>query len=276
MNILQKIGRFDAISPRQRKKLIWKICELSKFQDKSFEINFFGLKYRGHTKNLIDRYVYFLGAYEKGMLKFIRSTLENSKDKVFIDIGANVGHHTLFASKYASHVYSFEPYVKVRDALEEKVKTNNLLNVTVVPFALGSSNEELSFFEPADFNTGTGSFVKDFKVTNEDKGLKLIVRNGIELFEEMRISSASLIKIDVEGFEALVLKGLLSFVEKTKPVIIMEYSKESKKLFEENPEIKDFLRQHYNMNVFNNPNKINFKLSPWNFEKFGDVALTPR
>lgn len=276
MNILQTIGRFDAISPRQRKKFIWKICELTKFSDTQFEIDFFGLKYKGHTKNLIDRYVYFLGAYEKGMLKFIRSTLEKSQDKIFIDIGANVGHHSLFASKYASKVFSFEPYEKVRKSLDEKITLNNVKNITVSPYALGDADEELTFFEPADFNTGTGSFIKDFKTTNEDKGLKLSIRNSTKLFEELGIQKASLIKLDVEGFEASVLKGLLPFLEKNKPVIIMEYSKESQKLFNENPQIKDFLSKTYDMKVFNNPNKVNYQLSSWNFNKFGDAVFFPK
>lgn len=276
MNILQKIGRFDSISPRQRKKFIWKVCELTKFKDRPFEIDFYGLAYRGNTKNLIDRYVFFLGAYEKGMLKFIRETLDKSSDKVFIDVGANVGHHMLFASKYAHKVYAFEPYEKVRLALDEKVVLNKLSNVTVVPYALGSSDEELSFYEPADFNTGTGSFLKDFKPTNQDKGLKLIVKNGTQLFEKLEITSASLIKIDTEGFEASVLKGLMPFLEKTKPVIIMEYSSESERLFKESPEVRDFMERNYQMRMFNNPNKIDYELRPWNFDKYGDTVLIPR
>ena len=274
--ILQKLGHLDYLSARQRKKFIWKVCELIKFKDRPFELDFFGLKYNGHTKNLIDRYVYFLGAYEKGMLDFIRKTLEESNDKIFLDIGANVGHHSLFGSNYARQVFAFEPYAKVRKALEEKVYLNRLQNVKVVPYGLGSTNEELTFFEPADFNTGTGSFIKDFKPTNEDKGLKLVVRNGEELFKELGINSASLIKLDVEGFEALVLSGILPFLEINKPVIIMEYSKESKRLFDENPQIKDFLRSHYEMHMFNNPNNIKYKLLNWDFDKFGDIVLNPK
>lgn len=276
MNILQRIGRLDTISPRQRKKFIWKICELINFKDRSFEIDFYDLKYNGHTKNLIDRYVYFLGAYEKGMLKLIQKTLSASDEKIFIDIGANVGHHTLFASQFAKKVYSFEPYQKVRDSLEEKLSKNSITNVTVVPLALGSNNEELSFFEPADFNTGTGSFIKDFKTTNEDNGLKLIVRNGTELFAELGIKTATLIKLDVEGFEASVIKGLLPFIVKNKPAIIMEYSKESQNLFTQNEDIKKILADTYEMKMFNSPNKINFKLLPWNFDRFGDVILTAK
>jgi FkbM family methyltransferase len=275
MNILQRIGSIDSVSPRQRKKFIWKMCDLTGFKDREFTADFFGLGYKGHTKNLIDRYVYFLGAYEKGMLLFIQETLQKSKSKVFLDIGANVGHHSLFASKFASMVYAFEPYKKVRDSLEEKLAQNLTKNVKVIPYALGSVDEELTFYEPADFNTGTGSFVKDFKTTNQDNGLKLIVKNGAPLFSELEITEAGLIKLDTEGFEAAVLKGLLPFLEKTNPTIIMEYSSESKKLFDENPEVKNFLRKNYRLSMFNNPNKVNYELLPWDFERYGDSVMTP-
>lgn len=276
MNLLQTLGRLDFVSPRQRKKLIWKILELLKFQDRPFEIDFYNLRYKGHTKNLIDRYVYFLGAYEKGMLNFIKKTLESSPNKVFVDIGANVGHHTIFASQYASHVFSFEPYEKVRSSLEEKIKLNNIKNVTVSPFALGPKDEELTFFEPQDFNTGTGSFIKESKSTNEDHGLKLTVRNATQLFEELGIKDVGLIKLDVESFEALVLKGLIPFLEKHKPVIIMEYSNDSQRIFQENPEIQEFIRKNFDMKAFNNPNKVFYKLEPWNFDRFCDTVLTPK
>lgn len=276
MNMLQMIGHLDSISPRQRKKFIWKMCKVLHIKDHPFEVDFFGMKYKGHTQNHIDRFVYFMGGYEKGMLHFIRENLENSKDKVFIDIGANVGHHTLFASKFASSVYAFEPYQKVRAGLEEKIKINNLKNVNIIPYALGIKDEELPFYEPPDSNTGTGSFLKDFKPTNTDQGLKLIVKNGTQLFDELGVKSAAVIKLDTEGYEASVLKGLLPFLEKTKPIIIMEYGSESERLFKENPEVRDFLEKNYHMQIFNNPNKINYKLQPWAFDKYGDTVLTPR
>lgn len=269
MNILQKIGRIDSISPRQRKKFIWKICSLTKFKDRFFEIDFFGLKYRGHTKNLIDRSVFFLGAYEKGMLKFIRETLEKSKDKIFIDIGANVGHHALFASKYAKQVYAFEPYQSVRTALEEKIDINKLKNIKVLPFALGSSDKQFPYCE-----TNEAEFLKDYRPSQSSQNL--IIKNGTPLFEKLNITTASLVRLDTEGFEASALKGLMPFLQKTKPVIIMEFNSESEHLFKDRPEVRDFMERNFHMWMFNNPDKVNFQLHPWAFDKYGSTVLLPR
>ncbi|WPU65812.1 FkbM family methyltransferase [Peredibacter starrii] len=276
MNLLQYFGRLEFISPRQRKKLIWKWCSRSSFQDHGFCSDFYGFKYRGHTQNHIDRFVYFLGAYEKGMLKFIETSLKESQSKVFVDIGANVGHHTLFASKFASQVYSFEPYYKVRNELEKKIADNNLINVNLSQYAIGLKNEELTYFEPGDHNTGTGSFVDGFDANNTNKGLQLSVRNGSELFSEMGINDIAVMKVDVEGFEANVLESLLPVLKKTKPIIILEFIGDTKKAFSERPELVLFLKESYSAKMFNNSNKINYKFLPWDFDRFGDVVFFPK
>ncbi len=276
MNLLQRFGRLGFVSARQRKKIIWKTCELLKIPDRDYEIDFYGFTYRGNTRNHIDRYVYYLGAYEKGILSVIAEILKSSPDSVFIDIGANTGHHTLFSSKYAAKVYAFEPYAKVRDLLKERISKNNLKNVEVVPFALGKINEELTFYEPSDANTGTGSLLADFKDTNKDLGLKINVRNGAELFQELGITRATLMKIDVEGFEATVLSGLLDFMKKTSPRIIMEYSRDSQKLFLDHPEVQAFLKDNYVMKKFKNPNSEKIILNDWDFNSYGDILFTPK
>ena len=54
----------------------------------------------------------------------------------FIDLGANIGQHTLMAASIVGRegrVISFEPQQKVRDFLLDNVRLNNFENVTVLP-----------------------------------------------------------------------------------------------------------------------------------------------
>ena len=276
MKLLQYIGRLDFISPRQRKKLIWKYCSRRQFNDHSFVIDFYGMKYAGHTRNHIDRFVYYLGAYEKGMLHFIKNALEKSESKIFVDIGANIGHHSLFASKFANQVYSFEPYYKVRNELLRKINDNVITNIHVSEFALGLNDEELTYFEPGDHNTGTGSFIDGFDHNNKNKGLILSVRNGSTLFKNLGIKKIDVMKIDVEGFEPLVLEGLMPIIEETKPIIILEFIGDTRKAFSERPDLVAFLKRNYVLKMFNNSNKINFKLLSWDFDSDGDIVFLPK
>lgn len=275
-NLLQFIGRQESFKFKRRKKLVWKLKKLFKISEKNFEQDFFGFKYKGNTHNHIDKYVYYFGAYERGMLHFIEETLKNSKEKVFLDIGANIGHHTLFASRFANQVFSFEPYEKVRVSIEEKVRSNNIQNVKILPFALGEQEEELTFFEPSDANTGTGSFVEGFMEANQNNGLKLLIRDGASVLEELNVKNISLIKIDTEGFEPSVLQGLLPVLKKFKPTIIMEFSSGSDKNFSDKIELKNFLRDEYEMSLLDNPNTIHFTLSFWDFDSYGEVVLRPK
>ena len=127
---------------------------------------------------------------------------------IVIDIGANIGHHTLFFSNLSHLVYAFEPYDYVREFLNKKLIYNNINNVIVNNFGLSNSNESLKFYAPTLTNTGTGSFVKDHAVDNNYYFNLLDVKIGDEYFASKHLEKIDFIKIDVEGFESNVLNGL--------------------------------------------------------------------
>lgn len=74
--------------------LRYRVFTLFKPVDYEFIVPFFGLKYAGNLNNFIDRAVYFYGAHEREALLYMGSRI--NPDAVVLDIGANVGHHSLF------------------------------------------------------------------------------------------------------------------------------------------------------------------------------------
>ena len=60
---------------------------------------------------------------------------------IVLDIGANIGAFTLFASKKAKHVYAIEPLYT--DILIKNITKNNIKNVTVLAMGVGDENELL-------------------------------------------------------------------------------------------------------------------------------------
>ena len=74
-------------------------------------------KYRTKYPNLVSPNFDYIstvcsvfGIYEKDELECIQTPLKKyCKNKYIIDCGANIGNHTLFFSKFAKGVYSFEP-----------------------------------------------------------------------------------------------------------------------------------------------------------------------
>jgi hypothetical protein len=87
-----------------------------------------------------------------------------------------------------------------------------------VPAALGDSNERLLLSVPK-INSGEGSFGKPNYPPDEIDMVSCEIRRGDDVLTEER---PAFIKIDVEGFELRVLRGLERTVLKYKPPIIME------------------------------------------------------
>ena len=50
---------------------------------------------------------------------------------IAIDVGANIGNHSIFFSKFFKKVYSFEPQESVFKLLENNVNMNNLENIKI-------------------------------------------------------------------------------------------------------------------------------------------------
>ena len=84
----------------------YKIFTFLKPIDFEFAVPFYGRTYRGNLNNFIDRAVYFFGAYEREVMEYMGSLIMS--DSVVLDIGANVGHHSLFFSTKAKEVHAFE------------------------------------------------------------------------------------------------------------------------------------------------------------------------
>jgi FkbM family methyltransferase len=221
---LRLVGRADWLPLGARNRLVSLFCDSEYSGSVPFEVDFFGFRYRGDLNCYLDWQVYFFGAYGKAALLFLRDLLHERRGEVFVDIGANVGQHTLFMSRWARVVHAFEPWDVVRRLIEEKVARNRLSNVTVHPVALGEKHEWLPYYAPRGSNTGTGSFDKDHATDRNRLLGKLEIVNGDDYFEANGIFRIDLVKVDVEGWERFVLLGLRKTLARSKPTVYVEIS----------------------------------------------------
>jgi len=153
--------------------------------------------------------------------------LAHSEHGVFLDIGANTGQHSLFMSKYAKEIHAFEPWEPVITRFRRMVESNHIKNIVIHPFGLGNENSKKPFYKPPDFNLGTGSFVEGFKENNSYEG-NLDIRIGDDALREAGVTSVTLIKMDIEGYEKLALKGLHRTLQIHRPVVEFELTVDSK------------------------------------------------
>jgi FkbM family methyltransferase len=194
-----------------------------------FESDFYGLRYRGNLNNGIEFALFYYGAFEKPLLYFLRDCLlglgQSAEEKlVFCDVGANIGQHSLFMSRFAQQVHAFEPFSEVSARLDAHIKLNKIDNIRLHPLGLSDENGSLPFFAPAGSNRGVGSFVSDSIQRGNQAIGELRIARADDYFREQEITRVDLIKIDVEGFEARALAGMREILRQQRPVVVCEVS----------------------------------------------------
>jgi FkbM family methyltransferase len=196
-----------------------------------FAVDFFGLRYRGHLGNHIDRQVYFFGAYESDELAFVRAWWGGRQGGIALDVGANVGHHTLALSQIFASVHAFEPNPDPLAALRQKIESNGILNVVVHPVGLWDRDAELPFNVPPSSNTGMGSFKETIECSTGVAPLALPVRPGDDVLQEHGVERIDFLKIDVQGAEKEVVTGLRQTIKRSRPLIWIEISDTTRRDF---------------------------------------------
>lgn len=137
------------------------------------------------------------------------------KGKVVVDAGANSGVFSLYAARLgAKRVYSFEPLKSTYKRLVRNVKRNGLgSKIIPVNMALGEKNGVSDIHFSSD-GSEVASMIKGRKM---DKSEPIRVATIDSFFHgKMKIG---FIKMDVEGYEAEILRGAAKTMQKHKPVL---------------------------------------------------------
>ena len=197
-----------------------------------FTLSVFGQNYTGTTTNHMDHKIYIYGCHESATIRLIRNRLINQRQQgqspVYMDIGTNTGLHLMSVAPLCDKAFGFEPFDRVRTRAENHISANNIENVTIFPFGLSDKNEKLTYNQPSQSNLGNGFFdpTADLNGSQGDHKLSLEVRCGDDIVDEYHIKP-TIIKIDVEGFETFVFKGLRKTITHFKPDIIFEYNQDT-------------------------------------------------
>lgn len=159
------------------------------------------------------------------------------KNGTVIDIGANIGNHTLFFANelHVGKVIAFEPIYETFNILQKNIEINHLeKKVELYRCALGH-NKTSAVMHGYNYSNigGTGLTVCGSDVQyNEEENIVVHSLDSMNISEHI-----ALMKIDVEGMEIDVLKGARATIKRYKPFIIIES-------FENNfPKVKSLLER---------------------------------
>jgi FkbM family methyltransferase len=161
------------------------------------------------------------GLYEKENLEFLLRLLDGIFEPVVLDIGANIGNHTLALATAAKHVYAFEPIPAIFELLNTNVTQNNLSNVTASNIALSDDTGTATIYMVTQGNFGASSFDKR---SNEVEAVTVQKMRGDGFIEANGIRKLDFVKIDVEAHEVFVLRGLMETLRLHLPFITMEWN----------------------------------------------------
>ena len=189
-----------------------------------------------------QRQIYFFPQYEEPIRKYIGKTLRS--EDVFIDVGANVGYYTMIASQIVGpkgKVYAFEPEASNFDRLTRHIRINRFSNVYAYHGAVGAKPGRTKLYLNP-LNEGGHSFHKHRRFF--DSGRSISIEAGVKKFpdfkfeeevevvplssfvKDKKIQRINLLKIDVEGAQMEVIKGMLEILNKQKVAgIICELNK---------------------------------------------------
>lgn len=164
-------------------------------------------------------------AYEMEVLEVLARFL--GRGDVFVDVGANIGFFSAVALGLVGErgeVHCFEPAPAHYRRLERLRELNPTHQLHLNDCALGQSEGESILNISSGPNIGWNTLVPGFMAADPDREeVAVPIRRLDAYLAESAIDRIALIKIDVEGYELPVLKGLsYAFARGLKPPIVCE------------------------------------------------------
>jgi FkbM family methyltransferase len=155
-------------------------------------------------------------SYEKHVTEAMRPFLKPGS--VVVDIGANIGYYTLLAASQMGDkgkVISFEPNPANCKLLQMSLERNRFNNVVIYTYAVAD----------IDGIVGLGMDDSNGSINRDDPASQPYQVRAVTLDDFLKDEpTINLIKMDVEGAEGLVLKGMRELLKLHQPIIFTEFS----------------------------------------------------
>jgi FkbM family methyltransferase len=132
------------------------------------------------------------------------------KGDVFWDVGANFGLYSICAARKVGnegHIYSFDPIPWCCERIKQNAEINQIKNIKVLDVALSDQSARFTIQDGSSPVTGTCRLEPQTDQGNESLP-QVQAMSGAEVLASGRAQQPNVIKIDVEGHEIQVLKGL--------------------------------------------------------------------
>lgn len=184
-----------------------------------------GLKFQAIPDDFIVEQIRAHGLYERDCLEWLVANLR--RFGTCMDVGANIGNHSLFLARHFQRVIAIEPSPAAFSHLCDNIDLNHGANIQPLDIALSDCSGTSEFYQKPFENMGNSGFKGGLEhldaMNAAPETLSLAHETGDCLVEREGIDTLDLIKIDVEGYESRVICGLRATIERFRPVLVFEW-----------------------------------------------------
>lgn len=137
---------------------------------------------------------------------------DNPVNGVLVDIGHNCGNHSAYFAALGTEVHAFEPNKHLSKVLQKTVEINSFTNITLYNVGLSDKIYETSFRKYNPSHSGSMSL--------NDENIGSLCEISVVPLDAYKLSfpyRKTIVKIDVEGMEINVLRGMKETLAEIKP-----------------------------------------------------------
>jgi FkbM family methyltransferase len=171
----------------------------------------FGNTFRLDMPDIVSQYLFKFGFWEPSLTQFLKSVLRPGD--ILVDVGSNIGYFALAAARLVGptgKVHAIEASPSIFERLQSNIRVSGVSNITCYNNAALDGDGEVTIYLEMGVNKG-GSTIMSSELGARQLSAEAKVQGRAlpDLIPEVDFKAVKVIKIDVEGAEALVINGLL-------------------------------------------------------------------
>jgi FkbM family methyltransferase len=191
--------------------------------------------------DLIDRSIYLRSCFEPSTTSALTALSRPGMNA--LDIGANIGAHTLPLAKhiFPGTVYAFEPMPWARNKLQRNIALNGIANIRVEPLGLSDRPGRHDIHFRSSWRLGdNGRWTSENSESLRPVPIEFATLDSY--VRERALPQIDLMKLDVDGYEMKVLRGAIETLRDHRPILLMEFGHFVRNVGDDPKELAELLR----------------------------------
>ena len=202
---------------------IWRYCNERRLELPIIMKWYGGIRVHTYVGNDTSSCFFVGGCYEPNEFFFLDSFL--GEGMTFVDVGANEGLFTLFASKKVGmrgRIFALEPSQRDFSRLTDNLRLNKSANVKALQLGASDHNGKAELIVAGYQHEGHNTLGRLSYEASSSRIEKIELRRLDDLLDGEKVDGVDVVKIDVEGAEKKVIMGMQETIRRYRPALLVE------------------------------------------------------